>query len=579
MSTFCHLLMAVFTIISIPLVIPLFHFLFSTRPDKTEVPDSFLDIIGWLEYYFMHLLETAGAEKTLMLTCLFILLTIFLKNLFRYLALYFMVPVRSSVARDLRSKLYSGFVHTSGITTNKLNRGDLLTRISSDVQEIEWNMLRFIDTVIKSPIIIVGAVFLMLSISVKLSIFVVILMIFTGLVIGTLSRRLKRQSEELQSNLSLITHNVDETLDGALHIRVYRVIQNWIDKFEIINNLYRKSFNKVTRRQELSSPLSEFLGIAVVVALLWFGAQLVMKSELRAESFFAFVLAFYHVIEPLKSFSTAYYYLKRGSASLDRIESSLDLHKKEDNFAGKEFSFESEINFDRLYYAYEEKDVLSGLSLNIKKAEKIALVGASGAGKSTIVRLLLGTLKAREGNLTIDGVKISDINRDSLYRNIAYVSQDSFLFDDTVRNNLLMGRSASDERIWQCLRMAFADDFVQNLPEKLNTRIGERGNHLSGGEKQRLTIARALLEDPQILILDEPTSALDPESESVVSKAVINVLEDRTALIIAHRLSTIKSVNNIFVLDEGRVVEEGTHDELVQKQGIYAQYVDIQSID
>jgi len=515
-----------------------------------------------------------------MMTCFFIVLTILLKNFFRYLALYIMVPVRSSVVRDLRAKLYSSYIFMSFDKSKSQSRGDLLTRISSDVQEIEWNMLRFIDTIIKSPIIIIGAVLLMLSISVKLSLFVVLLMVFTVLVIGTLSKKLKKQSSELQSRLSNITHSIDESLDGSLLINIYRVTSHWKSKFSLVNESYKNKFNAVTRRQELSSPLSEFLGVGIVVLLLWFGAQLVMKDELRAETFFAFVLAFYHVIEPLKSFSTAYYYLKRGSASIERIEASIALSEDDSTIAtDKDFSFEGEIHFDDVSYSYESDKVIDNLQLKIYKGQKVALVGSSGAGKSTIVRLLLKMIKAASGDLKIDGVSIDKINKKDLYRNIGYVSQQAFLFNDTIRNNITMGRSYIDDaKIYECLELACAGDFVKSLKKGLDTMVGERGENLSGGEQQRLTIARALVEDPAILILDEPTSALDPESEKHVSKAIINVLKDRTAIIIAHRLSTIKFVNNIFVIDNGKVVESGDHQTLSSNEGIYSQYVNIQSI-
>ncbi len=580
-STISHLLMALFTIISIPLIIPFFHFLFSTRPSQHNKPDSVFDIIEWLQYYFLQMINHYGQEKTLMITCGFILLTIFLKNFFRYLALYIMVPVRSNVARDLRNQLYSSFIALSFNQEKEQKRGDLITRISNDVQEIEWNMLKYIDTLIKSPIIIIGAVLLMLSISAKLSLFVVVLMIFTAVVIGTLSKSLKRQSSQLQEQLSDINSHISESLDGSLQLKVYRVINHWKSVFQGINQAYKLKFDRVTRRQELSSPLSEFLGIAVVVALLWYGAKLVMLNDLEAETFFAFVLAFYHVIEPLKSFSSAYYYLKRGSASLQRIEESIMFESSEvDNRGTRSFQFDSTIKFENISYAYDQEDVLHNLDLKIVKGQKVALVGASGSGKSTLIRLLLKLISPKTGSLKIDDVDIEEISREDLYKNVGYVSQNSFLYNDSIRNNITLGRSdISDEKIMNCLELACALDFINELDNGLDTIVGERGQLLSGGEKQRITIARALIDDPELLILDEPTSALDPESDKAVSRAIINVLKDRTAIIIAHRISTIKFVNNIFVIDNGRVVEQGSHETLISKDGKYSRYVNIQSIE
>lgn len=579
-SILCHILMAIFTVISIPLIIPFFHFLFSTTPQTSTPPEGLLDVIGWLEYYFVKLIDLNGPEKALIYTCVFLLATIFLKNVFRYLAMYFMVPVRSGVVRDLRNKLYKNYINFTYQKKKDSKRGDLLTRINTDVQEIEWNILRFIDTIIKSPIIIAGAILLMLSISYKLTAFVFVLMLFTLVIIGTLSKQLKRQSNDLQMGISNLTSLIDETLDGAMLLNIYRVKNIWVNKFRRANDQVKSKFNQVTRRQELSSPLSEFLGVGVVVVLLWYGAKLVMADELEPEAFFAFVLAFYHVIEPLKSFSTAYYFIKKGAASLDRIEAIKTELPNEVGSGNQKFDFKSEISFENVTCKYEEKDVIKNLNLKIAKGKKVALVGASGSGKSTLIRSLLKIIQPVDGSIYIDGVNINDIETNNIYSQIGYVTQDAFLYNDTIRNNILLGRSGvSDAKIMACLELAFADQFISNLPLGLDTVIGDRGASLSGGEQQRITIARALIDDPEILILDEPTSALDPESERKVSQAIINILKDRTAIIVAHRLSTIKFVDEIYVLDKGHVVESGSHEQLSTNQGIYANYVNIQSIN
>jgi len=491
-----------------------------------------------------------------------------------------MVPVRSGVVRDLRNSLYNSFLNFSFDDQKDSRRGDLLTRINSDVQEIEWNILRFIDTILKSPIIIIGAILLMLTISYKLTAFVFVLMLFTVLIIGSLSRKLKKQSQDLQSGVSKLTTVIDETLDGAMIINIFRVKDKWLNWFDSINNDVRVKFNKVVRRQELSSPLSEFLGVGVVVVLLWYGAKLVMNNELQPEAFFAFVLAFYHVIEPLKSFSTAYYYLRKGAASLERIEDVVGRQSVSIQEKGKTLKFNHEISLNNVTYSYENTKVLNNISFKIKKGQKVAFVGASGSGKSTIVRLLLKMIEPDEGKLQVDGEDILTIKNDSLYKSIGFVTQESFLYNDSIRNNLLLGRkNISDSKIFECLKLACADEFVTQLPKGLDTIIGDRGSTLSGGEQQRVTIARALIEDPEILILDEPTSALDPESEKIVSQAIINILKDRTAIIVAHRLSTIKYVDSIFVLDGGRIIESGSHESLASRNGIYANYVKIQSVD
>lgn len=579
-SVFCHVMMAVFTVISIPMIIPFFHFLFSTTPSTDIQPSGALDIVGWLQYFFIKIIDTYGPNKTLVLTCVFLLVTIFLKNLFRYLAMYFMVPVRSGVAFDLRSQLYSSYINMSFDVQKDTNRGDLITRLNNDVNEIEWNVLRFIDTIFKSPIIIFGAIALMLSISVKMTLFVFLLMLFTGLVIGTLSRRLKKQSEELQNQMSQITNHLDYTLDGGFILKVYRSVTEWKNKFLSINNNVRTLFNSVVRRQELSSPLSEFLGVGVVVVLLWYGARSVMKGEIEPATFFAFVLAFYHVIEPLKSFSTAYYYIKKGAASMERIDNVLQRKNDLSFKANREFVFNEKIEFINVSAQYEDQAILNDISFEIKKGQKIALVGASGSGKSTIVRLLLNVIPVKGGEIRFDGVLVNEFDEKDIYSHIGFVTQSSFIYNDTIRNNILLGRKGiSDEKIIQCLHLACAWEFVSKIDGQLDAWLSERGKNLSGGEKQRLTIARALVEDPQILIFDEPTSALDPQSEKMVSQAITNVLKDRTAIIIAHRLSTIKNVDNIFVIENGILVEKGNHTELSQGSGLYSKYVKIQSVD
>jgi len=581
LSIFCHILMALFTIISIPLVIPFFHFLFSTSPQITSKPDSYLKIIDWLQYYFVKLTDMYGPEKTLILVCVFLIIVFLLKNLFRYLAMYFMVPVRSNIVSNLRSNLYLKYLQFSLQEKQDQTKGDLITRITNDAQEVEWSILRFIDAVFKSPIIIIGAIVLMLSISPQLTLFVFALMLFTLLVIGTLSKKLKKQSIALQNELSSITSTVDETLDGSLLINVYRVTDVWKSKFDQFNKNFKNIFDEVTRRKDLSSPLSEFLGITVVVVLLWYGAKLVMNQQLKPETFFAFVIAFYHVIEPLKSFSTAFYNIKKGSASLDRINSFIP-KTKEETLQGieVEFKFKESILFKNVSYAYDQQKVLNDVNLEIKKGEKIAIVGPSGAGKSTIVKLLLKMLSADSGAVLIDGKDIHDYSKESLYRQIGLVTQKAFLYNDTIYNNLTLGRSnITIDKIKASLCLAKADEFIASLNDGIKTVVGDKGDRLSGGEQQRLTIARALLEDPTLLIFDEPTSSLDPESEKAVSLAIMNALKDRTAIIIAHRLSTIKFADRILVLKNGKIVESGTHEELINLHGVYTEYVEIQSIN
>lgn len=583
LSVICHMLMAVFTVISIPLVIPFFQLLFSSSVEKAvSKPDSALKVIDWLKYYFLQIIESQGTSRALLLVCVLIVITFFFKNLFRYLAMFFMVSVRSGTVRDLRSALYQHYLENAVIQQHGQKRGDLIARIISDVQEVEWSILRFVDAIFKSPIVIIGSILIMLSINIKLTFFVFILMAFTTIVIGSLSKTLKKQSMSLQEKLSRMTSTVDETLDGALLIKVFRVADYWRSRFESLNDSFRRTLNRVSWRQDLSSPLSEFLGVSLVVVLLWYGSHLVLSGSMASEDFFAFIFAFYNVIEPSKSFATAFYNVRKGSAALQRIDEQLNIENNK--LPGEEGDLSFEMNkgiyFENVSFSYEKDVVLENLNMEIRKGEKVAIIGPSGAGKTTIMMLLMKMLKPSSGTIYIDNIPLEKINRNNLYRSLGLVTQEPFLFNASIEENLTLGRQiTAPDKINQSLSQAHADDFVKKLENGIKTIIGDRGDKLSGGEKQRLTIARAVLENPDLLILDEPTSALDPESEEAVSEAILSALKDRTAIIIAHRMSTIKYADRILVLNKGRIVEQGNHKELLEKKGIYADYVKIQSIN
>lgn len=496
------------------------------------------------------------------------------------MAVYFMVPVRSGVMTDLRQQLYTKYLSLSHSAQNQAMRGDLITRMTSDVQEVEWSILRFIQAVIKSPIIIIGSVLLMLSIHSGLTLFVFVLMLFTVGVIGTLSRSLKKNSASLQDSLSQVTAVTDETLDGSTVLNVFRVVPKWKKIFGAINADYSKTYDKVSRRQELSSPLSEFLGVGVVVVLLWYGARLVFANTLRPEAFFAFIFAFYHVIEPLKSFSTAIYHIRKGSASLERLEQVIGPHSASVLDDGNQtFSFKESITFQNVSFAFNEQNVLTNLNLVIRRGEKIAIVGDSGTGKSTILNLLLKRLRPTKGEIMVDGHNLNQISTESYYRQIGLVTQIPFLFNGTIEENITLFRASEDRvNLNDCLDAASISEYIQSLPNGLQTQIGDRGAKLSGGERQRITIARALLEDPELLLLDEPTSALDPHAEHQVSTAITKAMTDRSAIIVAHRLSTIKDVDRILFLNNGQITESGSHEELIEANGAYSKYVELQMI-
>lgn len=573
-------MMALFTVISIPLVIPFFQILFSRTPVDVVKPTNNWDIIQWLEYFFVGVLERNGTDKAILFVCGAIVVTFLLKNLFRYLAMFFMVPVRSGVVKDLRTRMYNHYLDLDHNQRSKNTRGDLITRITADVQEVEWSVLRFIETIFKSPVIIIGSILLMLSINAKLTLFVFVLMLFTGLVIGTLSKTLKKQSLELQNKLSSITGAVDESLDGALMIDVFQVKPFWKNRFEGFNKGFGKLLNKVSWRQDLSSPLSEFLGVTVVVVLLWYGSKLVLNNELNPETFFAFIFAFYNVIEPSKSFSSAFYNVRKGAAALERIDQLFDGHQSNNMVEAKHLStLDQGIEFKDVSFSYGDQSVLDSINFSIRAGEKVAIVGPSGSGKSTLIQLLLKKLTPQKGQILIDKIPLVDCQTSAWYDKIGLVTQKAFLYNDTVIQNVTLGRvGISEAQINQAIKLSQSSDFVSKLSQGLETIIGDRGNQLSGGEQQRLTIARALLNDPKLIIFDEPTSALDPESERKVSQAIFSALENRTAIVIAHRISTIKQMDRIFVLKDGKIIESGKHEELIKKAGVYAEYVEMQSL-
>ena len=592
----CNVLTAVFTVVSIPIFQPFFNLLFEQTEPVYDAPET-VSTLAELEQYGGYLvtqwIATQGRQTALLYVCGFILLSFLLKNLFRYLALFFMAPVRNGIIRDLRNELYTHLLHLPLGYFTEERKGNLLSRITGDVQEVESSILNVLEAIFREPFIIIGSLTFMIFVSPSLTLFVFGLMIFTGVVIGGIGKRLKRSSAEVQETLGDIVSRTEESLGGLRIIQSFSAEDYQSARFAQLNDTYRKRLTRLLWRRDLSSPLTEFLGIATVAVLLLYGSRQVFAGTLEAGTFIAFIFAFYMVIDPAKNFSKAWYNVQKGLGALERVEAVLDVRNPlvqqgRGGAAGEKFVAETSsadartgIALHDVSFRYQPDgpDVLQHIDLTIGRGQIIALAGGSGGGKSTIADLLPRFYDPTGGRITLDGRDLRDYPLAELRARFGIVSQEAILFNDTVYNNIVFGLpDVRPEQVEEAARVANAHDFIVAMPDGYHTNIGDRGTKLSGGQRQRLTIARAVLRDPEILILDEATSALDSESERLVQEALQRLLRGRTALVIAHRLSTIQNADEIVVLDRGRIVERGTHAELLERGGAYRKLVELQEV-
>lgn len=584
LSIGCNILMAIFTIVAIPLLKPFLDLLFEQTAlirQKPEWDGSFNSLAALGQYQLSQLILQNGKETALIYVCIAIVTTFFLKNLFRYLALFFLAPVRNGVIKDLRQKVFRKLLILPLGYYSEERKGDILSRVTTDVQEIEASILNVLESFFREPLIITGALAYMIYVSPNLTIFVFVLMIFTGVVIGGIGRTLKKTSSVVQEKLGTLVSIIEETLSGLRIIKGFNAEHYQDEKFEKENDEYKNILTRLLWRRDLSSPLSEFLGISVVAVLLWYGSRQVFNGPLEASTFLVFIFAFYSIIEPAKSFSKAYYNIQKGLASLLRVEKILDaipdIKEKEQpqpiNTLQRGISYR-DVTF---YYKGSDKPVIASLNLDISKGKSVAIVGPSGAGKSTLVDLLPRFYDLDQGEILIDGKNIKDYKLKDLRGLMGIVSQEAILFNDTIYNNIVFGlENVSQEQVIQAAKVANAHDFITATENGYQTNIGDRGMKLSGGQRQRITIARAILKNPPILILDEATSALDSESEKLVQEALVNVMRNRTSIVIAHRLSTIQDADEIIVMKEGKIIERGSHQRLLNQEGEYRKLVGLQ---
>lgn len=584
LSVLSNLLMSLFMVVSIPVLQPFLQILFSGG--QTMLPLTGQNVSGLesrLNGFFTGLITAHGQEKALLIVCGFLIIAFFGKNLFRYLSLFFLSAVRNAVVRDLRVKMMQKTLDLPLSFFSDTRKGDLMSRFTADVQEIEWSIVGVVESVAREPVVILGSLIFMVAISPQLLVFVLGLMLFSGLIIGGLGRSLRKQSASAQKALGTIGAMLDETLGGLRIIKGFNAEHWQKERFLKESNRYMHLSTRINRQRDLASPLSEFLGIFVVTILLWYGSRQVFSGDLSAATFLTFLYAFYNVIEPSKSLSGAFYSIRKGMGALERVQALLNapVTVLEPEQPVRLTTLKEGIRLENVRFRYEnaERFALDGVSFDIPRGKIIALVGASGSGKSTIADLIPRFHDVTSGSITVDGTDIRSVSTRDLRSLLGIVSQEAVLFNDTVRNNIIFSaEQVSDEELIAAAKAANAHDFIMALPEGYDTNIGDRGTKLSGGQRQRLTIARALVKNPPFLILDEATSALDSESEQLVQSALEHLLENRTALVIAHRLSTIQHADEIIVMDQGKVVERGDHESLMAQGQTYRRLVELQAL-
>ena len=585
-----NLLSVIFSLVSFTFFLPVLNMLFSTEAFPKSAPE--IDIMDFdtikenLYYYSGFMIDKYGAVDTLMYISLMILGLYFFKNLFRYMGMFFIAPIRNGVVRDLRNDMYNKILILPLAYFSEQRKGDIISRMSSDVLEVEWSILSSLEAVFREPITIILFVITLFFLSPALTVFVLIMLPISAIIIGVIGRSLKRSSEKGQKKLGNILSIIEETIGGLRIIKGFAAIDSAKHKFKENNNIYTRLMIGLYRKRDLSSPLSEFLGVSVVVSILWFGGRLILgeNASIDAATFLVYIGIFSQILPPAKAITAAFYNVQKGAASVERIEEILNAEEqiveKENAIAKKDF--QSGIEYQGLSFDYiKNKSVLKNINIKIKKGQTIALVGASGGGKSTLVDLLPRFYDPQQGKITIDGIDIKDLIIKDLRSLLGIVTQESILFNDTVFNNIALGveDKVSKEDVIAAAKIANAHDFIMQMENGYQSNIGDRGQKLSGGQRQRLSIARAVLKNPPILILDEATSALDTESERLVQDALENLMKNRTSLVIAHRLSTIKNADEIVVINNGKITERGTHKELIKKQGVYARLHALQSFE
>ena len=589
LNVFFNILYSLFSALSFIALIPMLDVLFGTAKPIAAKPiysGNLVDLGSYSKAYLNYKVGELAGENTIWALGIVIAMVIslfLLKNLFSYFASYFITHLRNGVLRDLRDSLYKKIITQPIAFFSEQRKGDIMSRMVGDVNEVQYSLLSGLETFIREPLTIIFSILVMLGISVKLTIFTFVFIPIAAMVISKIGKSLKKNSVAVQQEQGRFLSLIEETIGGLRVIKAFNAEAIFSKKFGDSSNTFNQLSNKVMNRQNLGSPTSEFLGILMIAILLWFGGSLVLVDKtLEGTQFIAFMGLAYNILTPAKAISKASYDMRKGNAAAERILEILDYENpiKERENPVVMANFNQEITLNNITFAYEEQPVLTDFTLSIPKGKTVALVGQSGSGKSTIANLITRFYDVNKGEVCIDGVNVRDMQTASLRKLIGVVSQDSILFNDTIKNNLLIGKpDATAEELIAAAKIANAYEFIKDLPNGFDTNIGDAGSKLSGGQKQRLSIARAVLKNPPIMVLDEATSALDTESERLVQSALENMMKNRTSVVIAHRLSTIQNADLIVVMQKGRIIEQGTHTELIQQQGMYKRLVEMQSFE
>ena len=580
---------ALFSTLGMVSIIPTLKVLFKETEEVTVYPQyksiGYLAKYGedLLNYYITKLSTENGPEYALLLVVSIVIVIFLLKNIFSYLASFHVTRLKTGVLKDLREKLYQKIIHLPISYFSDARKGDIMSRMLGDINEVQNSFFQVLELVVREPLTIIFSIAAMLAISSKLTLFVFIFIPISGLIISSIGKNLKAKSRKAQQETGYFISILDETLGGMKVVKSYNSENLFISKFNSSIKKLQQLSNSIGNKSNLASPMSEFLGILTIAVLLYYGGYMVLVDKsLASTAFIGYIALAYTILTPAKNISKASYQVKTGLAAAERVFSLLEQENTIINHpnAIKKTTFETSISIQNINFKYEEENVLKNFSLQIPKGKTVALVGQSGSGKSTIANLLTRFYDVQEGTIKIDGVDIKDINLMSLRDLTGLVTQDSILFNDTIKANILLAKlDATDEEIIDALKIANAYEFVQYLPDGIYTNIGDGGGKLSGGQRQRLSIARAVLKNPPIMILDEATSALDTESEKFVQVALENMMQNRTSIVIAHRLSTIQKADLIVVMQKGEIVEQGSHEDLLNKNGTYAKLVNMQSFE